>query len=480
VSPQPGARGVARVPVVLFVLILLVGGVAIDQSSSSPETTRVTVASAVDGPLVPPASAVSAAWYCAEGTASKDGRADETIIIGNLAKKEISATVTVMSGADKDPQSQELTISALGQERIAVDDIVSTPEPGVLVEVQGGQAVVEHELAADDDVAVGPCARQPSTHWYFAEGSTERGAQEWLALFNPFGDDAIVDVTFLTTTGFESPGALQSFVVPRHSRVSVPIHEHVLREARVAISVQARSGRVVAERSLIFDGTEAQKGLAASLGVTGAAHRWRVPVGDTASGSKQSLSIANFSLVPTSATVDVVLEGDVSLDAQSVDLPARSVTRVNLSDVVPDGNEFSIDVRTRGGAPVVVEAFATRASPAEVVGVAAMPGSVTTARRWAFAVGRLDEDGDAQLIALNVSGRPLTIELLAYTEGDPDSPTSAPARAVPAGERGIFSLSEIGILPGQVIVVQADGPIIVARQVVGGGLSLSAGVPDRS
>jgi hypothetical protein len=485
VRPQPAARGPARIPIVLFVLILVAAGVVIDQSSSAPSPTRVVVASAVDGPLVPPKSAVSAAWYCAEGTSSDGGRADETIVIGNLAKHDISATVTVMAGADKQPRAEELTITALGQERIPVSDIMSTDEPGVLVEVQGGQAVVEHVLKGNDDVAVGPCARQPSGHWYFAEGSTERGAQEWLALFNPFGDDAIVDITFLTSSGFESPGALQGFVVPRHSRVSVPVHEHALREGRVAIAVQARSGRVVAERSLIFDGTETPKGMAVSLGLTGAAKRWRFPIGGIAPGSKQSLSIANFTLNPTSATIDVKLEGEASLEAQSVDVPARSVTRVDLSERVPDGVQFSVVVRTRGDDPVVVESFASRASPATTVGVSVTSGSVTTARRWAFAVGRLDTDsegidGDTTLVALNVSGRPLTIELLAYTQGDPQSPKSAPARAVPAGKRGVFSLRQIGIGPEQVLIVQADGPIVVARQVVGGGISLSPGVPDPS
>ena len=63
------------------------------------------------------------------------------------------------------------------------------------------------------------------TDWYFADGTTVRGTQQYLALFNPFGDDAIVDVTFLTDTGVQEPDALQGVVVPRRSRVSIPVHD---------------------------------------------------------------------------------------------------------------------------------------------------------------------------------------------------------------------------------------------------------------
>jgi hypothetical protein len=114
-----------------------------------------------------------------------------------------------------------------------------------------------------------------------------------------------------------------------------------------------------------------------------------------------------------------------------------------------------------------------------VAGVASTLASTATARRWAFAVGRLDEQGDAVVTALNVSGRPLTVQLYAYTPGDPNSPKSAPAQAVPPGERAVFDVTELGILPGMVFIVSADGAIVAGREIVGAprGVSLSPGVP---
>ncbi len=73
-------------------------------------------------------------------------------------------------------------------------DIVALPEPGVLVEVTGSPTVVTHSIIGNGEAAIGPCARDAAPEWHFAAGTTVRGASLWLALFNPFADDAIVDI----------------------------------------------------------------------------------------------------------------------------------------------------------------------------------------------------------------------------------------------------------------------------------------------
>jgi hypothetical protein len=400
------------------------------------------------------------------------------VIIGNLARNPITVELTVMAG-DQPQKTRRFTVDTLAQRRFEVADIVEAAEPGVVVEVFGGQAVVEHELRGNDDVAVAPCTRQAARKWYFADGSTDRGAQQWLALFNPFGDDAIVDVRFVTDAGVQTPEGTQALVVPRRSRVSVAVHDLVRREPNVATSVVARTGRVVAEQSQQFDGTDTRKGIAVALGLTVGARTWRLPSGIGESGATQSVSIANFTSRPTQVEVQVVGSGGGTGQPQRVDLPAVGVARVDLGSSVSVGTQYSVLVRAMRDVPIVVEAFGAWATPSPVIGIASTPGSPMPARRWAFAVGRLDDTGDALISAWNVGSRPITVQLYAYTAGDPDSPTSAPAAAVPPGERATFSLDERSIRPGQVLVVGADGPIVVGRQVIGGGVSLSPGIPFR-
>ena len=469
-----------RIPALLLVAIFVVGLVALDRGGKERSVPTVRVRSVVDGPTVPRADAVSVAWYCTEGTATQDGRADETVLIANLAKEPIEATVSVMRGADRDPVVETRTVEALAQERVQISDLVDEEEPGVVVELLGGPAIVEHELRNGDRVAIGACARQPSRDWFFAAGTTERGAQEWLTLFNPFGEDAIVNVSFLTASGFDAPGSTQGIAVPRRSRVSVPVHEQVQREDVVATTVHARVGRVVAERTLLFDGSAGPAGLAVSGGVTGSAERWRVPVGITQPGVTQSVSIANFGKRAAAVEVEVVLEGDAASEPRTVDVPARSVVREELAEDVAAGSLYGVDVRVKNGPAVVVETLSSWVAPSVVLDVASTSGAATRARSWAFAASRLDEDDDALLMAMNTTDRPLTVQLYAYTAGDPDSPRSAPARALAPGERAIFQMSQLGVDPDQVVVLSADGPIVAGRLLVGGGISFSLGVPDLS
>src|SRR5688500_9160218 len=99
-----------RLPGVLLVAVFLVGMVALDRGGSERSIPTVRVRSVVDGPTVPGSDAVSVAWYCTEGTASEEGRADEAVLIANLSKQPLEATITVMHGADEDPVVETRTV----------------------------------------------------------------------------------------------------------------------------------------------------------------------------------------------------------------------------------------------------------------------------------------------------------------------------------------------------------------------------------
>ena len=477
--PPTARRGPSRaagIPALLVIVAIGAGAVLLDRTASAPERPTAPEVGAIDGPTVPSPAAVSAAWYCAEGTSNADGRALETVIVGNLATNPIDVTLTVMTGEGA-PVVERFQVDTLGQERIDLANVVKAKEPGVVVEVRGGQAVVEHEVRNGNDLAVGPCAREPSREWYFAAGTTDRGAEEWLVLFNPFGDDAIVDVSFLTSEGFQAPGETESMVVPRRSRISIPIHEQISRQERVATFVRASSGRVIAERTLIFDGTDTRSGIAVSLGATGLADHWRVVNGQAQASAAQSIAIANFGDVPTDAEVSVRTDGGSVVEPETVDVPARGVVRVEFADKIADGTAYTIDVRVTRGGPVVVEQFGTWAAPSPTIGVAAAIASVSTADRWALTLGRIDEESEGVISVRNVSDRPLTVQLYAFTADDPNSPTSAPGQALPARQRTEFRVRDLGVRADMVLVVAADGPIVVGRRLDGVGVSLTAAIP---
>ena len=476
-SPRT-ARRTLRLPIVVVVVALVAGAVYLDRTAPSASGTPATTVAASQGPTIPRADALSTAWYCAEGTSTPGGRADETVIIGNLSASGISATVTVMPGGTQTPATKRVSVAGFGQTRVAVADVLKTAEPGVVVEVFGGPAVVEHEVTGNGDVAVGPCARDAAPDWYFAVGSTARDAQEYLALFNPYGDDAIVDVTFLTDAGVQAPEAFQGYVVPRHSRVTLAVHNEVLREDHVATFVHARSGRVIAEKTDIFDGSAGRSGISVSLGATAPASRWILPYGDAQPGAQESVAVANFSLLPSNVEVDVLVEGNAVATPQSVQVPGRSVTLVDVGSKVAAGGNYTVVVKSDADKKVVAEALLLRDGTNGGKGSATSLGATAAAPNWAFALGRTDDTSDARIIAYNPGPKPVTVELRAYTAGDPNSPHSAPAVAIPAGDRGDFDLGAQDVRPGQVFVVASDGPVVAAREITVGGVSLSTGIPS--
>lgn len=466
-----------RLPALVGVAAAVVGLVALSQAGSSVNTRSAAATQPVAGPSIPPASAISSAWFCAEGTSNTGGRADETVIVANLGRHRLRASVEVLTGSDQPAATRVLELPAFGQQRVAVSSMLGTADPGVVVEAIGGQAVVEHELRRGSTTTVGPCARQAAGNWYFSAGTTTLGSEDWLALFNPFPDDAIVDVTFLTQDGLQAPQQAQAIVVPRRSRLSVPLHTLEPEQGQLGVHVHARIGRIVAEESQFSDGSNGPAGLATALGSTAAAPSWQFPTGVADAGVAASLQLANFTGSPTKATVSITLDNNAALPNTAVLVPSLGVASVNPITGVPPGTGFAISVRAPRRAPVVAELVQAWAAPAPTPGIAMTFGATTAAKRWAFATGRLDSSGDAQVAARDVSGRPVSVELLAFTAGDPNSPRSAPAQALSSGKRAVFALTAAGVDPDQVTVVQADHPIVAGRVVLAPGPAMSIGIP---
>jgi hypothetical protein len=453
-----------RWPIVVVVGVALLLAVIVDRVA---DPGAPSLGAQVSGPAIPSADALSRAWYCALGSSAPDGTTDETIKITNLGARKATATVTVMPGGAAAPAVRDVDVAPHSQASVRVADVLATEQPGVLVETFGGPAVVEHEVVGNGDLAVGPCATRPSDSWYFAAGTTAQGTQLWLALFNPFGDDAIVDLSFLTDTGFLAPGDLQGIVVPRRSRVLVPVHNSIQRQASVATQVTTRTGRVVAEQALFRDADP--KGLAVSLGAPALASRWWFPV-DSAGGS-DSVVIANPGAAPATVTVDVHLDGDASLAPKTVVVPSRASVNFDAGARVPAGSGSWIDVDAHGS-QVVAEQVITRPPS----GLASAAGISTPARRWALAASRIASDSSDVVFAVNPGDRSARVTLHVLSNGRDSTPT--PTTTVAPGKRVRFDLAALQVPVDAGLLVDATQPVVVAREDIGAtGLTAAPAIP---
>ncbi|MGH7358982.1 MAG: DUF5719 family protein [Acidimicrobiia bacterium] len=459
-----------RARVMVVVVLLLGGAVVLDQVVAEPTPP------AGDGndSELPSGDELSASWFCAEGTSAPDGRAEESILVANLGTDEVEALVTVMPGGDEGPVTDTIAVPPGTTSRLDIADVLETAEPGVVVETFGGPAVVEHELRGSNDLAVGPCARGPETRWLFAAGTTIRNSSQFLALFNPFGEDAIVDVTYFSEGGPEVIEAVQGLVVPRRSRVTVPVHEHVRREGTVGIDVRARAGRIVAERSMVFDGTEeGLEGLAVSLGGPAPANEWWFPYGDAAGGSDVRVAVANPNDTPADVEVTTLLQGgdDVGQPQQVVVAP-QSSSVIDLDQVVQSADAYGVIVRSPASEVVAEQLVGWSAGDER--GAATLLGSPAPSERWAFATARLPED-DGGIAVVNPGSDVTHVAVVAYDGG---AERIIEEIDLAPGERHVFDAGSLNLPEDVPVAVVANHPVVVARAAfIGRGATLSPGVP---
>jgi hypothetical protein len=469
--------------IVVAAVLDLAGSAAAPSATTRPAT----------GPTVPAPDAVSATWYCAEGTSSSGGRAGETIWIANVGDADARADITVMPGGDTEPASRRVTVPKRGQLSVPVSSVLQAVEqpdpagtitgPGVVVEVFGGRALVEHQIDGQADgqreVAVGLCAREPGRDWYFAAGTTERGAEQSLALFNPFADDAILDLSFATDAGFIAPADLQSLVVPRRSRVTVPLSNFVRRQAQVGAHVRVRTGRVVAEQSLAFTSeNESRRGITLSLGAPASARSWTLPGAVSGDGTANAVFVANFDPRATEVEIAPRFEDQNTVAPSTVAVAGRSATVVDVGSLAGAGAAFDVQVRATRSVPVVAERLGAWAQASGTIGSATALGSPAPARDWVFALGRLTAEDGAAVSVFNPNRSEAKVRLLAYQSGS-DQPASERELTAAAGKQGTFDLRDMNVAPDQVIVVRADAPVVAVRRILGpAGASLAPGVPD--
>jgi hypothetical protein len=342
----------------------------------------------------------------------------------------------------------------------------------VVVETTGGRGVVEHTLNRAGDIAMGPCAREPRAVTRFAAGTTSKGSELWLALFNPFPDDAIVDVEAVTDGGRRAPGRLQGIVVPRLTRVSVPIHDSIQRVDTVATQVSVRRGRVVAEQSQYLDGSDGRKGLALSEG-TELAKQWRFPLGVAGSGRQQRFVLVNPGAQDVTVQISFTLAAAAAVEPLSLTVPATSVVTPTL-DRVPDNVPYSATMRA--SRPFVAEgigAFGTP-QPADRRGIATDPGLTASARTWAVAPARLSATSVDALAVVSADGRPHHLRVVLPERAGSKTLLAAD---VPASGRGVIDMARVTSLPDLALVLLVDGPVVVERESHRPGFTRSHAVP---
>jgi len=244
-------------------------------------------------------------WYFAEGYTGAGF--EEWLCLQNPNDFAIDAVVTYMyQGGGTDVMTYGL--APLSRFTVNVNDAVG-PDKNVSIMVESGdQLVAERPMYFDykgmyrgGHNVVG--VNIPSYSWFFAEGCTRPGFEEWLCLQNPGSDPAAVDIFYLTSGGDVYDDAI---TIPAYSRGTVFVNESLGTDFDVSVAIFS-DAPIIAERPMYFLYKGAWDGGHDSPGCTMPSGNWYFAEGCTRQGFDTWLCLQNPGDVAAAVSVDYML-----------------------------------------------------------------------------------------------------------------------------------------------------------------------------
>jgi hypothetical protein len=385
--------------------------------------------------------------------------------------------------AGGDPKAAPLTVAPASRQAVHLGDIATGQAVSAVIELDGGEAVVELTVAGPLGQSTTPCASSASTRWYLAEGVTTKDATEILMLFNPFPDDAVVDVSFATEDGEIAAQALTGLAVPGGSMTAVNVGEHAQRRQQVATSVTARAGRLVVGRIQSFDGSAGRKGLATTLASPSPGSLWYFPDGIVTDGVAERYQLFNPGDAEARVEVDLALERGQA-EPLFLTVPSKGRVTVSANDEarIPKSVPYAVAVRSLNGVGVVVERAVFAGPPSRRTGVAIAPGARLASLRWGFAAGAADDTTEEFLVFQNPGSRPASVSVSLLADGSHQPLDALQGLPLGPGERRSVRLNDTVKRNAVPLVVESTQPIVVERSVSGlkgPGISKTVGIPLR-
>ncbi len=205
--------------------------------------------------------------------------------------------------------------------------------------------------AAWDGGSCTTAASTTGTSWFFAEGCTRPGFDEWLCVLNPGDTASNLHFRFFLPSGEGTPMGITMLA---HSRFTLSVADAVGRGQDVSVALEA-SAPVVAERALYYRyGPTGWAGGDCERGAAAAGTRWLFAEGTTRSGFDTWLCVANPGDVEAKLTVHYLL--GVGQGANFIDtykLTPRSRFSLRVNDRVQADCDVSLEVSSTQ--PVVAE-----------------------------------------------------------------------------------------------------------------------------
>jgi hypothetical protein len=285
-------------------------------------------------------------WYFAEGT-TREGFF-EWLSIQNPGADEAEVSITYMTN-EGEVGPFVMMVPPVSRDTVLVNEQLDAGlDVSVKVESDKGVVVERPMYFTYKDkwegghVVMG--VNQPSKEWYFAEGTTRPGFEEWLCIQNPQTDSQQVKVTYYA--GLEVHEEI--YAVSAQHRFTIDVNTEIARlwqdepHQDVSIKVEAPSG-IIAERPMYFAYKGDWEGGHIVMGQTLPGKEWYLAEGYCQWNSETWLCILNPDLSPANVTIDYRRKDGAPLPPHDMLIPGLSRQTVYVNSVAGQG-EFSFQI----------------------------------------------------------------------------------------------------------------------------------------
>lgn len=226
----------------------------------------------------------------------------------------------------------------------------------------------------------GPGLGEPSTRFYFPEGNTRPGFEEWILVTNTGEKAAQLSLRFLSPAGKLD----KTFTVGPDERISIAVNDQVPWHDDV-YTVLDSSAPVAAERMLYFNRGQGFSGGSLAAGQEEGSTRYYFAEGSTRPGFEEWLIIFNPSQSEsTDVEVEIYGEGGVMGEATLTVRPLERITK-RVNDLISSKEDVSLRLSSK--LPVVAERSQYFTYNGSISGAHSGSGSSGPHNQWYFAEG---------------------------------------------------------------------------------------------
>ncbi|MBU4193527.1 MAG: hypothetical protein KKF66_00830, partial [Actinobacteria bacterium] len=184
--------------------------------------------------------------------------------------------------------------------------------------------------------------------WYFAEGTTRQGFDEWITIQNPGDTDARVTITFMMDDGYNLDKVID---VRGNTRYTLSVRDVIGSDRDVSTKVVSDIP-VVVERPMYFVYEGEWAGGHCAIGATVTSTNWFFAEGCTGDTFEEFLCMQNPGALNADVHIEYMTSGDVNY-FEDVEIPPLSRLTVKVEDTVPAGEDVSAELTSTR--PIVAE-----------------------------------------------------------------------------------------------------------------------------